>query len=476
MYPYGRLPPPASTSGLLSSALGRGYGPAPECARLGPVTRDEAFQLLGLYLGASEDHIRAKHASRREAVELRLAAAPSSEHAALRAELARLDEAAAIASGRAPEGSAPTSSSGLPVTRLQTAVGGPAQSGTQPIPAAPGRRSRGWIVLVALLVGLAGYYVATKAGMWFFDSQHKEEAAPAAIAEAETASVAWLTYLSRSGRSETDEGRKAAEALHKGAGARAAGDMALAVRQYNEAWQGFFNAFRAEAALAEKAWQDDVARPWREKLKPSFPFTPGSDQDAPVAVLSRLVNPRDGTVWRDARWFDAMAVVELKGTRFFTPPAGRADFMLACEGLRDALFAADRDRLWVPFAARILHGRLWGKITFEVGDKVGTSERDGEFEAFSWRNESGGCVLKAFGPAARKESATVDRGASPWGLLRVLRECRYEGVVDNVHSWGLTPLEGALAGGKREAPTLQVMVDRKPSPFDPAIYAAPRLD
>lgn len=439
------------------------------------MTRDEAFNILGLYVGASDDHVRAKHASKREAVERRLIAAPETEHAALRAELALLDHAAAVASGRAPEGSAPTSTTGLPVTQLQTAVGGPVQTGTQPIPAAPGKRSKGWIVLVALLIGLAGYYVATKAGMWFFDKEHKEEATPEVIADAELASVAWLTYLSRSGQNETDEGRKASEALNKGAGARAAGDMNLAQREYNTAWQAFFNAFKAEATRADKAWKDEVVTPWREKMQPYFPFDPLSTKDAPPTDLAKLVNPQDGTVWRHSRWFDALAVVDIKGTKFYALPKGRAEFLLACEKLRDALFPPDRDRIAVTFMVRILHGPLWGKVTFEMGTRVVSSERDGEFEQYTWRNESGGCLFKSY-TVARKENGEIDRSNSAWGLLRALRECKYEGVLENAHTWSLTAFEQTARNGKRETPTLQIMIDRKPSPFDMSTYTGAKLE
>jgi hypothetical protein len=437
------------------------------------VTREDAFRILGLYLGASDEHVRVKHAARREALLARIAAATPAEQTTLRAELAQLDEAAAVASGRAPESSAPASTGGPWVAQTQIAAGGP----VAPAPASPARRSRGWIVLVALALGLAGYYVATRAGMWFFDKRHNEPAVPEVIADAELASVAWLTYLSRSGVPETEAGRKATEALHRGAGARAAGDLNLAQREYSTAWQGYFNAFKAEADRAGNAWKDEVVTPWRARVAPFFPFNPQDTRDADVAELSRLINPQDGVLWRQQRWFDALVVAEIKGTRFFTPPTGRADFLAACAALRDALFPPDRDRIHVPFLVRIVHGPLWGKVTFEMGSRVISSERDGEFEAFSWRNESGGCVLRSFGPATRKENGVVDRSGSTWGLLRVLHECRYDGLVDNAHTWSLTAFEqSATPRGKRETPTLQIMVDRKPSPFDPAIYAAARLE
>lgn len=444
------------------------------------MTRDDAFNLLGLYLGASEDHIRAKHASKREAVERRLLNAPETEHAALRAELARLDEAAAIASGKAPESSAPTDSRGLPATQIQTAVGsgplgGPVQTGTQPIPAAPGRRSKGWIVVAALLLGLAGYYVATKAGMWFFDKEHKEEATPEVIADAETASAAWLTYLSRSGQPETEEGRKASEALNKGAGARAAGDMNLAQREYNTAWQAYFNAFKAEATRAEQAWKSEVVDPWRQHVQPYFPFDPLSTKDASIPEMSKILNPKDGKAWSHSRWFDALAVADIKGTKFFTPPKGRAEFLQAGQKVRDAMFEEDRDRLWVPFTARVLHGRMWGRITFEIGNKVADSHADGLFDTFSWRNEGGGCAIKAWALGGRRETGVIDRSNSAWGLLRILRECKYEGVIENAQTWSLTALE-QREGSKRESPTLQIMTDRSPSPFDLGIYAACKLE
>jgi hypothetical protein len=65
-------------------------------------------------------------------------------------------------------------------------------------------------------------------------------------------------------------------------------------------------------------------------VAPFFPFNPQDTRDADVAELSRLINPQDGVLWRQQRWFDALVVAEIKGTRFFTPPAGRADFLAAC--------------------------------------------------------------------------------------------------------------------------------------------------
>jgi len=428
------------------------------------VTRDEAFNILGLYLGASDEHIRAKHAAKRQAVETTLAGTPAASQQALQTELARLDEALAVASGKAPESSAVTQTEGIPATVIFNAA-----------PATP-RRSRGWIVVVALLIGLCGYYVTTKFGMWFFDKEHQQESTPEVIADAELASVAWLTYLSRSGQPETAEGRKASEALNKGAGARAAGDLGLAQREYNTAWQAFFNAFKAEAARADAAWKDEVVTPWREKLQPFYPFDPRSTKDALVSDLAPLVNPKDGKLWSHSRWFDALAVVDIKGTKFFSLPKGRAEFMVACSKLRDCLFAPDADRLWVPFSARIMQGRVWGKITFEVGRTTGTSERDGQMEAFSWRGDNGGCVLKAYDLSGRKERDVIDRSNSSWGLLRILAECKYVGLIENAHTWEITAFEQALPGAKKEAPTLQIMVDRKPSPFDLSVYAAAKLE
>lgn len=427
------------------------------------MTRDEAFQVLGLYVGASDEHIRVKHAARCLAVNQRLASAPAAEQPALKAELARLDEALAMASGRAPDASSPTMPGGFSVTTLET---NPRRGGAV----------KGVIVLAGLLLGLLGYYVITRTSMYLFDRQHTEEATPAAIADAEQASVAWLTYLSRSGRPETDEGRKAAEDLHKGAGARAAGDKSIYAQLYNSAWQGYFNAFRAEAARAESAWKDEVADPWRSKVQVNFPFNPDAAADAPVGEVTRILNPVSGAAWRHDRWFDALAVVELKGTKFYAPPKDRAEFRARAGKLRDALFPPDRDRINVPFLARVLPGRMWGRITFEISGRSGNSERDGEFEDFTWRNENGGCVLRAYLLGSRKETQIIDHKASQWGILRALKDARSEGQVDNAHSWSLTAFDQVGPGAKKEPPMLQILVDRANNPFDLSLYAAARLE
>lgn len=421
------------------------------------MNRDEALQLLGLYLGASGEMIAQKHRDKRAALEARLPAADDTARAGLQSEISRLDLAAEIAAGKAPEHSAPTQLEGVAV---------------------PGtRRKRGKLVLLALLVGLVMFAITGRVAMYLFDPAKHEPTAPLSTEEAERASVAWLTYVSRSGRPDTALGREAATQLGQAAGAREAGNPELAQRKYNDAWQAFYNAFKEEADAATAAWQKDVARPWQDKLAGRFPFDPKAGPDADVATVGLLFNPVDGAAWKHQRWFDALADVELKGTRFFTRPNGYADFIKSAEVLRDALFAKDGRKLFVPFAARIHPGRMWARITLEIGNKECTSNRLGNWTTLAWNADDGGCILKAGGLDDRKEATrSIDATGSPWGLLKILRTCKAIESSGAEQNWSIEDFDtGKGAGAKTEPPSLQILQDRKPSPFDLAIYEAVKL-
>jgi len=421
------------------------------------VNRDEAFQLLGLYLGASGEMIAQKHRDKRAALEARLPAPDGSSRAALQTEIARLDLALEIATGKSPEHSAPTQLDGVALAR------------------AP--RKRGKLVLLALLIGLVMFAVTGRVAMYLFDPAKSEPTAPLSTEEAERASVAWLTYISRSGRPDTASGREAATQLGQAAGAREAGNPELAQRKYNEAWQAFFNAFKEEGAAAGADWQKEVATPWHDKLQGRFPFDPKAGPAADVAAVAQLFNPVDGTAWKYQRRFDALAEVELKGTRFFALPAGYAEFLRTAQGLRDALFAGQGRQIQVPFAARIHPGRLWGKITLEIGNKECTSNRRGEWTPMVWNGDDGGCILKA-GPLDDRKDPTrsVDATGNPWGLLKILGTCKPLESTGPEQNWAIEDFDlGKGPGAKADPPSIQILQDRKPSPFDFATYEAVKL-
>jgi len=332
----------------------------------------------------------------------------------------------------------------------------------------PNRRHKGKLVLLGIAAALACYVIFAKLGILWFDARTDHSAADQAAQDAEFASYQWLTYISRASLEDTGESRRAAEELDRAAQARTGGDIETAQRAYLAAWQGYANAFRAEGEVVTALWTEQVDKPWREKLRGRFPFDEKATVEADPADVAHLLNPHDGTLWRPAPRFEALAAVELGANRSFSP-AGMAEFLAAARALRDALFGGEK-AISVHFEASV----QWLEGESSLAIRLGSREVpliDGGVEKLKW--SQGGADF-AIGFRPREGGTTVDlfeHKAGKWGMLRVL--WRLETTLASEGTAYI--IEGASLNPGAAQTVLTLRPQAPHNPFDPALFAKLKL-
>lgn len=414
--------------------------------------RDTAFKLLGLYVGASPDHIQLKYQSAAEVLQSQLESEPARRHE-FEAQLRQIGHARDVALGRGED-------SGLPQ-----------QSAVTSAPHTPAWR-RGPVVLLmlalALVVCVGGFFIAAR---WLDQKQAAREAADKRELVL-TSQAAWDGYRAKIGGAQTPDGERAEAALKDARQLEEQGDYTRAGEGYAAALDLFQSAFAAENARLNAHWQNDVREPW-SRLKACFPFDETSETEADPVLVAALFNPVSGAVWSRQREFDALASTDLAGLSAATLPEGYAQAREQAGRIREALFGPDSEQVNVMFSIKLVEEtKSIADLVLETGG-ANINHRAPNFTSATWTPTTAGARLrlkKAFekAPAA----APIDFGDSNWGMLQLLRHCTYIGLQDGEHLWEVE-FEGlADRRGKTRSITgrIRIRLDRAANPFDFATY------
>jgi type VI protein secretion system component VasK len=397
-------------------------------AILGPMDREEAHKILGLYLGASNTQIEAKFAE--------LSAA----------EPARADQ--------------------LTIAR-DTALGRPTQVIAKPTPVL----RRGPVVLLMIVLALAICTGLFFAAAKYLDNEQAKRRTGEQRDKVAAAHDAWAKYRAATGAGQNSDGTGADELYAGAVGLLAQGDHENAAKDLETALQLYNSAFKAEDARIAQAWQRDVLDFRRDKLAGKFPFDRETEVEAEADDVARLLNPASGALWAITREHDALAAVELEGRHFAQPLDGREALVKAGAPLRDALFGAHSPTIDVRFQISIGAPKAIAELRLEVGGAVCSTRKEG-MQAAHWIQADCGLKLTRAAWGNDSKDVTHDRSTSDWGLLRVLAFGEFIGERDGALVWEYDPdnITGRKTRGKDA--TIHIKPEAGRNPFDLALYEA----
>jgi hypothetical protein len=390
------------------------------------MNREQALQALGLYVGATPQHIEDKYARKRAEVEASLSGAE------LSSAVAQLELARSAAHGE--------------------------ETHAQP----PKRKVfAGSVVLGVIVAALVIYTVVTLTVGANLDGDLAETQAR----KAKTDAAQWVQAL-RDNKPpvETPEMKQqegvVAAAWQEAETLLAGEKWNEAEKKYREAVNGASQVFTLQRAHPEKQL-DAVIATWRDELRTRFPFNPDSKDDAPLEVVERLFNPVSGTYWKAAAEFERLGAIEVGAVRAAPPPGKFTATRASVNWLTDALFEG-KARRHVSFSARVSNPRPW-RIELALGEQsiVGDAK---DFTSVVWRDEVARITF-----AHRDDDPEKTPEGGPWSLLRILWRFELEQDDHGVMMWRF---EGDPDARRRPRDPMTIAIEAHAAnhPFDPAAF------
>jgi type VI protein secretion system component VasK len=170
----------------------------------------------------------------------------------------------------------------------------------------------------------------------------------------------------------------------------------------------------------ERAWVEQVRKPFADKLGSRYPFAE-SDSEVPMVEFSRMFNPVSGLLWNAARPIEDLRAVNVCGKPALTLNQEYQDTLARAQAIKTAFFAANSETVNAPFTITLVQRESVEAILFAVGaQKFDFYERpDARFPAFIKQGEAPACkvairVLKDTWKTAEKKGE--------WAFLRLLRD------------------------------------------------------
>ncbi len=390
------------------------------------MNREQALQTLGLYIGATPQHIDDKYARKRAELEASLSGAE------LASGVAQLDRVRAAALG-------------------------------EETPDHPPNRKvfAGSVVLSVLVAALVIYTIVTLTVGVNLDGDLAETQARKAQADA----ALWVQAL-RDNKPPVET----PEMKEQQAGVAAAWQEAEtllgdekwndAEKKYREAVNAASQVFVLQREQPEKLL-DAVIVTWRDELRTRFPFNPDSKDDAPLEVVESLFNPVTGKYWKAASEFERLGAIDVGGVRAAPPPEKFTATREAVKWLTEALFEG-KARRHVSFSARVSNPGRW-RMELTLGEQsvVGDAR---DFADVVWTDEVARITF-----ANRDGDPEKEPAGGPWSLLRVLWRFEIVGRENGVLKWQFEPDPDARRR-PRDPMTMEVKPHTPNHPFDPAAF------
>ncbi len=407
--------------------------------------REQAHIHLGLYVGATREHIEEK--VRRKRADLQRDLHGAQLDAALKlleqARLAALDEPAQVSS--------PT----VPAT-------------------APRRLFKGWWILLVILLALGVYTIVTFAAGDLLDSRIAERATDEKITTSKQAREAWEKYRHERALPANDR----ADKIFADAEQTISNGNIDDARTLYEAAEGLYiGSLRAEGDALLRRFDDEVRKPWRQKVAPCFPFDSEAEPDAPVEEVERMLNPKSGVLWTITAQVRRLAEIEVGGRIVVPVPSEFVRMKDGAAGLRDALFD-DGESMNVKFSLRLVSNTRYRDLVLELGAQVVRSGGE-TFTPVTWRpslREQAQISLVTDVPA-RDPTIQLKESDSPWGLLRILWRLELVQSQNGLLVWHFDnesvvkrrpPVRKPKDGP--EPLVVQILADKDANPFEPAAF------
>lgn len=410
------------------------------------MNREQAHIHLGLYVGATREHIEEKVGRKRAELQRDL------QGAQLDAALKILEQARMAALDERPSASTPTVAA-----------------------QAPRRLFKGWWILLVIALALGVYTIVTFAAGDMLDSRIADRTTDDRIAACRQARDAWEKYRLERALPPNDNADKVFADAEL---TRSNGNMEEALTLYEAAEGLYIGSLRGEGDALLRRFDNEVRKPWREKVATSFPFDPAAEADAPVEEVERILNPKSGVLWTIAADVRRLAEIEIGGRIIAPVPAEFTRTVDSAAGLRDALFD-DGAGMQVKFSMRLVSNTRYRDLVLELGTQVVRSGGE-TFTPVTWRpslREQAQIMLVTESPA-RDPSIQVKESDSPWGMLRILWRLELVQSQDGLLVWHF---DNESVSRRRppirkpkDAPeplVVQILADKDANPFEQAIFA-----
>lgn len=439
--------------------------------------REKALQHLGLYVGATPEHVSAKFA--RLELSLQTAVDAENDPAQKRELQQRLTNARAahtfLLTGSNALTPAATQPEWIPPTDVQRPVTLTGVSALPGAPAAPGRRLwRGWILLLLVLSAMAAYVVINFSGMAWLDSDREDRGLQRQRADAAEARDKWQAYRAKAGIAESSDAERANESFLRAEQDQTRGFPKEAGTGFSAALQGYMNSFRAEEARIKDALARDVTGVLKA-MQGQFPFSANSAEDADPTKLAAVLHPLSGAIWRIEKEWSVLAEVKVAGLLAATEPPELKPALARCARLRDALFQDPAQPL--PnciIGARIADNALFAHMGLEI---AGTAISPRAQVPFTPVQCIGGYPARLTISMGRDGMFDFDYRNQSWGLLRLLGRMEFAGESDGVFTWQFD-LEQLSDGKPRKRDgrtarlaTLSIQANPGKNPFAPGAFA-----
>ena len=418
--------------------------------------RDEAYKLLGLYVGATNEQIQSKFDSMN--AELRAELAAGTSHAGNDVQ-AKLDQLRlAYHTAMSDDNSAASLIS--PATRVIE----------PPAPPAPAKGKRGSLVVLFMAVTMVLIASTSFGGIWYLDKQRDIKQAKREQAGAHAAQDAWEKYRAAQGLPQTTDGLRADEALALAERTLDEGYAEEAGEDFKTVQELYITTLKAENARLATAWDTEVVTIWKQRLKDRFPFNRDSETDVDMGDVNALFQPRNGAVWRISASYDALGDITIMDRQYATVPAKLRETVESAKVIRDALYGEDATTVDVPFSIKLTGKIPLLVIELDTGGAT-VSTRDENFTLARWTLKQSGARLapKKVGDRPSKQPE-IDFSESSWGLLHLLSYGDYKGEVDGSHLWHFE-VTGEGTRGRTLEGDVRIQLLGKNNPFDFATYS-----
>lgn len=410
------------------------------------MNRDQAFVILGLYLGATRDHIQDKYRRKRD----ELLAQP--ESSARAAALKQLDEAVRVA--QQDHSGVPDSATLAPGTTA---------------PSQPQRKLfKGWILLLLVLAALGVYTIVTFAVGGELDSRLAGRDTDQRINASREIRDAWEKYRLEAGQPPAIE---ADQAFARARAAKA--DEARA--EYERAEALYAQAFADESRRLLARLDAEFVQPWRTQVQPHFPFNAEAETDAPAELVRRLLAPGTGAFWELDASLRRLAGMEVGGRVLAPLPVEYMRTFDAMFLLRNMLF--HDGKLQTQFAVRLTSNNRFRALVLEVGDQLVRSGGE-TYTPVNWQVGKARIRVTLGQESAREPALRIDESDSEWGLLRVLWRFELVQSHEGLLVWEFDqdatarPTPGRKPRKPPDPLVVHILADKQGHPFDPAALGA----
>ena len=174
-------------------------------------------------------------------------------------------------------------------------------------------------------------------------------------------------------------------------------------------------------AELDQRWNERVAKLFAAELAGRFPFDRTAKNDATLAVFSRMFNPKNGLATVAATEIETLRRLKFAGRDLL--PVNR-DYERLTERARDirAALYGEEATITCPFTLTLMQREGVKDVRVVVGGEAfGLYDRPDKRGKFIWK-ENGDTGAKLSVNVVGDQWLTRDLTASPWGLIRLLRD------------------------------------------------------